>query len=321
MGVAMKEKTLALFETMLDSAVRYLKWIVIAAAAIILLTGVYKVDSNEVAVVLRFGALTGTAGENQIKGPGLHFCLPNFIDEVVRVPVESVQELTVSTLYGTGDTLGGQVQNTGYVLTGDSNIVRMRIAVKYKISDPVRYALGVADIKGTITGIVSSEMTALIAGTGVDDVLTTEKNTLSTRCMANAQALFDSLRVGVTLLNIELTDITPPGEATQAFNDATTASVRKQTLIQQANDYRESALPAAEAEAKDLVSAASAAQSSSVAKASQIVAEFQGYYTQYTENPSVIMDGVFRSRVATLLKKSGAEIVVPDGGSARLILP
>lgn len=319
----MKKKSIEIFEGFLNSGVRYFKWVLAAAVAIILLTGIYKVDSSEVAVVLRFGALTGSTREEQIKQPGLHFSLPNFIDEVVKVPVERIQELTVSALYGTGDTVGNPVQKNGYVITGDSNIVRMNVVLKYKVSDPVAYALRVSDIEGTLQSVATGEITALVTRTGVDDVLTTEKSAIASQAGKNIQAVLDRIGLGITLTNVELTNIMPPTEATEAFNKATTASVEKQTLIQQARDYEESAIPAAEAKAQKLIDDANAAQFAAVAKATTEAEEFRGLYLQYTENPDVIRNGVFRARVSKILTQSGATVVVPDsqGGSTRLILP
>ena len=319
----MKKKSIEIFEGFLNSGIRYFKWVLVVAAAVILLTGVYKVDSSEVAVVLRFGAITGDTREDQIKQPGLHFSLPNFIDEVVKIPVERIQELSVGTLYGTGATVGNPVENNGYAITGDSNIVRMDVVLKYKISDPVAYALRVNDLSATLNGIITGEMTAMITRTAVDDVLTTEKSALTSQTMKNAQAVIDTTGLGVTLTNIELTIITPPAEAIDAFNKATTASVQKQTLIQQAKDYEESAIPAAEATSKKLVDDANAAQSAAVAKATAVAEEFNGLFQQYTRNPEVIKNGVFRTRVSKVLQQSGATIVTPqaEGGTTRVVLP
>ena len=319
----MKKKSIEIFEGFLNSGIKYFKWVLVVAVAIILLTGIYKVDSSEVAVVLRFGAITGQTREEQIKQPGLHFSLPNFIDEVVKIPVERIQELSVDTLYGTGATVGNPVQTNGYAITGDSNIVRMNIVLKYKVSDPVAYALRVNDVATTLNGIVTGEMTAMITKTAVDDVLTTEKSALTSQTMKNAQAVIDKTGLGVTLTNIELTVITPPTEAIEAFNKATTASVQKQTLIQQAKDYEESAIPAAEAKSKKLVDDANAAQSAAVAKATAVVEEFNGLYRQYVQNPEVVKNGVFRTRVAKVLQQSGATVVTPDteGGATRVVLP
>ena len=311
-----KKETKEPFEALFTRVIRYFRWIVLAAVAIILLTGVYKVDSNEVAVVLRFGALTGS-GEAALKRPGLHFALPNFIDEVVKVPVETVQELSVSTLYTPSKSVRGQVQKTGYVLTGDSNVVMLKAVIKYKISDPVTYALYVNDIKAELGGIT---FTGVLAEMTVDDVLTTEKTAISSRTLSEAQRLIDGVRLGVQLTNVELTELTPPEEAIEAFDEATTASVKEQTLIQQANDYLAKVIPDAESKSKTLVDTASAAQSQKVAEATAVAEEFRGLLGQFSANPDVVKNGVFRQRLAKVLQQSGKSIVIPEDGQ-RVIIP
>jgi len=309
------------FQALFTSVVKYFRWIVAAAVLVILLTGIYKVDSNEVAVVLRFGALTGEGTESQLKQPGLHFALPNFIDEVVKIPVETVQELSVTTLYTASKTVTGSVQKTGYVLTGDSNVVLMKVVVKYKISDPVTYALYVNDADSMLTGIITNTLTTIISATTVDDVLTTEKNAISSKTMSDAQLAINAVRLGVQLTNIELTDITPSNEAIEAFNQATTAGVRKQTLIQEANDYLARVIPEAEASAQTLIDNATADQSNKTAEAAAVAEEFRGLYEQFTVNPEVIKNSVFRLRLSKVLSQSGASIVIPDGDGSKVILP
>lgn len=309
------------FEAFFSKVIKYFKWFVAAAVLLIALTGVYKVDSNEVAVVLRFGALTGETQETQLKKPGLHFALPNFIDEVVKIPVETVQELSVTTLYTGSRTVRGDVQKIGYVLTGDQNVVLLRAVVKYKISDPITYALYVNDAKTMLTGIVTNELTSVISRMGVDDVLTTEKTAISGKTLSAAQATANGVRLGVQLTNVELTEVTPPNEAIDAFNEATTASVKKQTLIQQANDYLAKVLPQAEAESKKLVDAAAANRAAKTAAATAVAEEFNGLYEQFTANPDVVKNGVFRLRLGKVLQQSGAGIVVPDKDGQRVILP
>ena len=100
------------------------------------------------------------------------------------------------------------------------------------------------------------------------------------------------------------------------------ASVKKQTLIQEANDYTASRIPQAEAEAQSLVSTAKTNSSDRQTKASEEVAVFNGLYEQYKASPEVVMNSAFRLRVAEALKKTGATVIVPDGGDgAKVILP
>ena len=189
----MKNKSIEIFETIMLSVMKYFKWVVVGSVLLIILTGVYKVDSNEVAVVLRFGKLVGTTTEEQIKSPGLHFAFPYIIDEVIKVPVETVQEITVETHYSEDTTINRNIKTGGYVITGDSNLVLIRSVVKYKVNDPIRYALYINEISDIVKGVVSGETIPLVTSMPVDSVLTTEKTKLSGDLKKNAQE-FSSIR-------------------------------------------------------------------------------------------------------------------------------
>ena len=318
----MKNKSIEVFETIMLSVMKYFKWVVIGSVALIILTGVYKVDSNEVAVVLRFGKLVGTTQEEQIKSPGLHFAFPYIIDEVIKVPVETVQEITVETHYSEDTTINRNIKTGGYVITGDSNLVLIRSVVKYKVNDPISYALYINEIGDIVTGVVSGETIPLVTSMPVDSVLTTEKTQLSSDLKKKSQEVLDELGCGITITNIELTNVIPPNETKDAFDAVNTASVKKQTLIQEANDYTESKIPKAQADSDSLVSEAKKNQAERIAKANEEVAEFNGLYEQYKANPDVVKNGVFRSRVSKVLQDAGATIIVPDGEEgAKVILP
>ncbi len=318
----MKNKSIEVFETIMLSVMKYFKWVVIGSVALIILTGVYKVDSNEVAVVLRFGKLVGTTQEEQIKSPGLHFAFPYIIDEVIKVPVETVQEITVETHYSEDTTINRNIKTGGYVITGDSNLVLIRSVVKYKVNDPISYALYINEISDIVTGVVSGETIPLVTSMPVDSVLTTEKTQLSSDLKKKSQEVLDELGCGITITNIELTNVIPPNETKDAFDAVNTASVKKQTLIQEANDYTESKIPKAQADSDSLVSEAKKNQAERIAKANEEVAEFNGLYEQYKANPEVVKNGVFRSRVSKVLQDAGATIIVPDGEEgAKVILP
>ena len=153
----MKKQNFEIFTRILNYIIKYFKGIAIAAVILIVLSGIYSVESNEVAVVLRFGRLVGLTAEEQIMKPGLHFALPFFIDEIIKIPVQTVLEKEVLTHFGAGG-LYSNVQNTGYLLTGDNNIVLIKATVKYRISNAAQYALYNRNSESMIDGIVSGEL-------------------------------------------------------------------------------------------------------------------------------------------------------------------
>jgi membrane protease subunit HflK len=83
-------------------------WWIATMAVLYLLSGTTSVKPDEVAVILRWGRLVGDTSALQEHGPGLLFAFPQPVDQVVRVQVKKVSEVTVSTLM-----VGGGAASTG----------------------------------------------------------------------------------------------------------------------------------------------------------------------------------------------------------------
>lgn len=318
----MSSRKYRMFNTALSAIMRYFRIIVIFAVIFIILSGIYRVDSNEVAVVLRFGRLVGDSYEEQVKKPGLHFAFPFIVDEVIKIPVDKVQTLTVITHYGTGTTISPDIKINGYVITGDSNIVLVKTEVKYTVGDPVDYALYQSNAEQLVKGVVSGEVTAIAAGMDVDSILTTGKAELVSQVKSRSQKLLDEVNCGINITNVEFTEVTPPAETQTYFEKVNTALVQKETSIQNARENASVIRLSAEAEAQALVQNARANQSQALTLARREISEFDGLYEQYVQNPDAVMDGVFRLRVTNVLSQMGTVVVVPEAeGNPTVILP
>ena len=289
--------------------IKYFKLTVCFAALLIVLSGVYRVESSQTAVVLRFGKLLGETPEKQIKKPGLHYAFPFFIDQVIKIPVYAVQEREITTHY----------EENGYVLTGDKNMALIRAKVKYQINDAIRYTLFSSDASEMVDGIISGELTCIAAHSNVDSILTSGRAQLSLDVMRNSQEIIDNLKLGVLISNIELTEITAPAETIRYFEDVRNAAVFKATSLQRAQEYASTRILGAQAAAGALKQTAVSRQAARLTRAYGEMAEFNGLYDQYARNPQIIMSGTFRQRVAAVMQKAGASIVVPAGAETPAI--
>jgi membrane protease subunit HflK len=317
----MKNRVFIVFTQIMEYIIKYFKLTVCFAAVLIALSGVYRVESSQIAVVLRFGKLLGDSSEKQIKKPGLHFALPFFIDRVIKIPVHTVQEIEVTTHYKPqGSVLSPDIGKNGYVLTGDKNVILIKAKIKYQINDPVRYALFTSDAGKIIDGIISGELTCIASHSGVDSILTSGRAQLSSDVTRNSQNIIDGLKLGVLISGVELTEITAPAETIRYFEEVRNAAIYKATGYQRAQEYASTRLLGAEAAANTLKQTAISQQAEKLTKARGEMAEFYGLYDQYARNPQIIMSGTFRQRVGAVLKKAGKSIVIPAGAEAPTFL-
>lgn len=143
-----------------------LKVIMIVLVLAFLASGFKTVDSNEQALVLRFGKIRGV-GEKRLLSPGLHWILPYPIDEIVKIPVETQVNLPIDSFWyymTQSEILSGQMRpvrpgqplkplQDGYCITrgesqdetiggiagSDYNILHSKWQLTYQIDDPERF--------------------------------------------------------------------------------------------------------------------------------------------------------------------------------------
>jgi len=303
----------AIFADILSSLSKYFIIAVIIMVAAICLSGVRFVKSGNVAIVLRFGELVGKNQEEQIHEPGLLLAFPYIIDEVIMVPTGSVIEQKVTTHYT--DEYIENLKEHGYVITGDQSIAVISTTVKYVISDPVAYALNISDLEAVINASVSNAMVETAAGMSVDDILTSGKEKYSKSTAKAAQKKLDLLNSGVKIKTIELTKVSMPKEVAPLYNQVNETVVYANTLKENAQNYWDTTIPAAEAEANLLITEATKEQSEKVSVANQALAEFWGVVEEYKRNPQAVKTRIYNEKYTEIISKIGTVKVVQDGES------
>lgn len=303
----------AVLESVLNTLSRCFIVLIIVVLVCIALSGVRMVKSGEVAVILRFGRIVGDTPEEQIHQPGILFCLPYFIDEVVTIPVDSVIQQTVLTHY-----TDGEIQNwkdSGYLMTGDQNIALVSASAKYAISDPIAYSLYVNDVSAMVNACISNAMVELSAQTAVDDILTSGKVEFADSVTKMAQEKLDTVGAGVSLQALELTNVTMPQEVRDVYEGVNAATVKASTLVQEAYQYRNTNIPYAESIAKSLISNTNSEHAMAISGAQSELAEFWGVKEEYEANPDTVKARIYNEKLAKVLAAIGSVRMVDDGDS------
>lgn len=329
----------------LDTAFKFLKAAAIVVLIGILFSGITYVRSDEVAFVLRFGKLVGNNPSEQIHGPGLLFAWPYLIDQVIRVPVKRVQiaqitafsgsTVPVSTFKGT-DTESQVIQQlseatnaetlnpmlVGYCLTGEQNIVHVRVTAKFVVKDPIAYALHVQDATDLLLNCVASSVTKSIGAVRVDSVLAEGKRALADKIASSAQKTLDEANTGISLVAIEFKEVKPPQAVAEDFQDVVNAYVEKRTKSQEAQAYREKELPKAEADRNRMISDARAFSAERTSRAKGEASTFRSVYAEYKTNPQVVRERLYYEAVEKMLTKAGPRVVTPKQSShTHILLP
>jgi len=181
--------------------------------------------------------------------PGLHWTWPWPVAKVAKLKVRETKRLTVG--YEMPErVLERQTQvTTTQFLTGDRNILDIRIVVQYVIRDPGAYLVRVRDISRLIGTTVETSLTGVVVGRQVDDVLTSGKLAVQTDVQARCQAALDRYKCGVSVLGVNIESISPPSEVVEAFRDVASAREDRNRITRQAQSYANETLAIARGEA------------------------------------------------------------------------
>jgi membrane protease subunit HflK len=279
-------------------------WLIPAAW---LLTSVYLVPTDQQAVVARMGAVV----EPRVL-PGVHLSMPWPLDRVTRLKVNQQQRLVIG-----GDpadlVLGSTQPLVSQFLTGDQNIIQMRVVVQYSVSVPVDYLFHSVDVARTVGAATEAELARRVARSEVDAILTTEKLALQDAVLAGAQQRLNDYAAGVRLASVNIESVTAPPEAADAFRDVASARADTSRIVSEAQSYANDVLPRARGEARQLQESAEAWRATRVNEATGDAARFSAVAGEYEKAPDVTSTRLYIEALEQILPKIRKLIVDANG--------
>jgi membrane protease subunit HflK len=287
--------------------------------ALYLLSGVYIVNPGEEAVVRRFGQVT-----QRRVGEGLRYRLPWPIERVDIVNVAQVRREGIG-LRPPEHEIAFHPPEEPQILTGDENIVSIKVIVQYKIKDPADYLLHVDyDANPLIRNAVKSALINLGGRALVDDLLTTGRPELQRAVLANAQKILDTYQSGLQLISINLQEVYPPEEVADAFRDVASAREEKEATINDAQGYANSVVPKARGDAERILREAEGYVAQVTNRAQGDAQRFGDVLRDYRQNTAAHSTDVTRYRyfvetMEQVLAKVKKYIVDPRTQNIRIV--
>lgn len=283
------------------------------AVALWMLTGLYLVNTQQQAVVTRFGAVV----EPRVF-PGIHLSLPWPIDRVTRLKVQQLQRLVVGG--DAADTVVGRAQPLrSQFLTGDQNLISLRVVVQYSVGSPVEYLYRTTDVAQVTGAAVETALAQRIAAQTVDAILTSGKAAIQDNVRSAAQRLLDQYQAGVLLSTINIESVTPPPEAADAFRDVASARADSARIVSEAQGYANDLIPRARGEAQQMLEAAQGYRQRKIDEAQGDAARFTQVAVEYAKTGEVNSERLYLETMETILPKI-KKLIVDDKGNLDLTI-
>lgn len=281
--------------------------IALVLGAVWVLSGVYLVAPDQQAVETLFGKVVAPRVL-----PGLHWALPWPIEKVTKLKVRQLQRLVVGGELADG-VLGRTPPLVSQFLTGDQNIINLRVVVQYSVGVPADYLFQTQDPGQVVGAAVESEMVRRVAHRPVDAVLTTEKAALQDEVRAAAQQLLNQYRAGVVLSTINIESATPPPEAADAFRDVASARADTARIVSEAQGYANDLIPKARGQANQMLEEAQGYRQKKLNEASGDAARFNQIAAEYTKAAQVTGERLYLETMEQVLPRIKKLIVDQNG--------
>ena len=246
-----------------------------------LLSGVYIVAPGEAAVVRRFGFVVA----NNV-GSGLHYSLPWPVDRVDIVAVDNVRRSDIPA---------------SLMLTGDENLISIRLSLHYAVSDAAAYLLNTTEPEALVAQAGEAAMRQVVAQEEVDALLTVDKALVEERTAALTQGALDNYDAGLRVVAVQLLESNPPPEVADAFRDVASAREDRNTFINEAVAYRNEVLPVARGDAAKIVAEANAYYAEKTAQATADATLFNNRETAYAQAPEATRLRLYLEAVENVL--------------------
>ncbi|MBV9985698.1 FtsH protease activity modulator HflK, partial [Bradyrhizobium sp.] len=222
------------------------------------LTGFYRVQSEELGVVLRFGKYVRDAQ------PGLNYHLPYPIETVqlpkaLRVNTLSIGMTLIDDPSRRGRTMR-DVPEESLMLTGDENIVDVDFTVFWlvKTGGAGDFLFNIQNPEGTVKAVAESAMREVVGRSEIQPILTGARRSMETAVHDLMQRTLDSYQAGIQITQEQMQKVDPPSQVIDSFRDVQAARADLERAQNEAQTYANRVVPEARGRAAQIQQSAEA---------------------------------------------------------------
>jgi membrane protease subunit HflK len=287
----------------------------LAAIALWGFSGFFKVEPDELGVVLRFGK---DVREVQ---PGLNYHLPYPIEtaltpKALRVNKIDIGMRTVEDIRRGGST-SRDVPEESLMLTGDENIVDVDFSVFWKVKPTGvgEYLFNIQNPEGTVKAVAESAMREVIGRSDIQPILTGARQTIEAAVQDLMQKTLDHYGSGILITQVQLQKVDPPTQVIDAFRDVQAARIDLDRSVNEAQTYSNQVIPQARGNVAKIIQAAEAYKQQTVAQATGQTSRFLQIYEQYKKAPAVTRERMYLETMERVLGDTDKVIIDSKDGS------
>ncbi|KAF7772253.1 membrane protease subunit HflK [Pseudoalteromonas citrea] len=273
-------------------------FVLLIAAVVWALSGIYTVKEAERGIVLQFGKF------DRIAEPGLRWKM-TFIERVIPINIEAVRSLSAS----------------GFMLTEDENVVSVEFEVQYRVMDPTLYKFSVTDADHSLQQSLDNALRYVVGHSRMDQVLTTGRELVRQRTWDELNKIIEPYNLGILVTDVNFKDSRPPSEVKDAFDDAIAAQEDEERFIREAEAYAREIEPSARGRVTRMTQEAEGYRERITLEAQGEVARFEKLLPEYIAAKEVTRQRLYIDAMEEVLGRSTKVLVDVEGSNNMMYLP
>jgi len=273
--------------------------VILLAAGVWALTGLYMVDDAERGIVLRFGEF------QTVTQPGLRWRIPWPVDAVERINTNVTERFPYQ----------------GSMLTRDENIVLVDLVVQYRRTDPEAYLFNLRNPEDTLRDVTGSAIREVIGKNLLDFVLTEGRAEVAAQTQELIQLTLDAYGTGITVYEVNLQEANFPRDVEASVQDAIRAREDKERMSLEAQAYANDILPRARGAAARQLQGAEGYRARVIADAEGEADRFSQILLAYEQAPDVTRQRMYLETLEEILANSTKVLIDGEGGGNLIYLP
>ena len=281
--------------------------IALAAIALWGFSGFFRVEPDELGVVLRFGKFQREAQ------PGLNYHLPYPIETALTPQALRINKIDIGFNLLGGSTMR-DVPEESLMLTGDENIVDVDFSVLWKVK-PNRvgdYLFNVQSPEATVKAVAESAMREVVGRSNIQPILTGARQTIETAVQEQMQKTLDDYGAGILVQQVQLQKVDPPTQVIDSFRDVQAARSDLERAQNEAQTYANRVVPEARGRAAKIIQDAEAYREQTVAEAKGQTSRFLQIFDEYRKAPDVTRQRMYLETMERVL--GGTDKTIIDTG-------
>ena len=276
-------------------------------------TGFFIVQEGQQAVITQFGRYKSTVNA------GFNWRLPYPIQRHELVFVTQIRSVDVggdSVLKATG-------LRESAMLTQDENILDIKFAVQYRLSDARAFLFESKDPVNAVVQAAETSVREVLGKMNMDAALSEDRDQIAPRVRAMMQEILDRYKVGIEVVGINLQQggVRPPEQVQASFDDVLKAGQERERAKNEAQAYANDVIPRAVGSASRLKEEADAYKSRVVAQAQGDAQRFRSVYNEYQKAPQVTRDRMYLDTMQQIFSNVTKVLVDSRQGATLLNLP